>query len=56
METEIRELTRKEQLEYHIPFLKEQLVMLLLLIEQEENELKQINENLILERKKENEK
>lgn len=54
---EIRPLTRKEQLEYHIPFLKSQVEELLMLISQEENELEQINkENLVLERRIENER
>lgn len=55
METEIRSLTRKEQLEYYVPFLENQILALQIEFDKAKEELEEENKKeLILERKKEN--
>lgn len=49
---EIRPLTRKEQLEYYVPFLESQILALQIELDKAKEELKEENKKeLILERK-----
>lgn len=52
---DIRPLTRKEQLEYYVPFLENQILALQIECDKAKEELEEENQKeLILERKKEN--